>query len=61
MGARTRIELIGSILNVFDTEKVTSICPFENGCVRGTDSVDSAAPLFYQTPRRYELGLRLEL
>jgi len=51
-----RSELIGTIVNVFGTEQVTSVCENALGC-GGTVSWGDATG--YAQPRRYEVGARL--
>jgi outer membrane receptor protein involved in Fe transport len=52
-----RLELIGVVYNVIGDEQVTGVCGSETGC--GTDRPWGAATA-WQTPRRYELGFRIE-
>ena len=52
---RSRLELIGSVYNVLDTQQPTSVCEKAQDC--GIEG----APLSWQTPRQVELGLRIEL
>jgi hypothetical protein len=57
-----RLAFIGSAYNVFSNEQPIEVCWHSSGC--GTD--EDGAPIFmgdptnYQTPRRYELGFRVE-
>jgi hypothetical protein len=61
VGHRVRLVLIGSAFNVLSQEKVTAVCQSINGC---TDSdgnhADTGGATNWQTPRRYELGFRVE-
>ena len=50
------VELIGSVLNVLDTEQVTGICGDANGCLDYEFGQDD----YWQTPRRFEVGFRIE-
>ena len=52
-----RLELIGVVYNVLGTEQVTGVCTNDTGC--GTDR-PWGAPTTWQSPRRYELGFRIE-
>lgn len=51
----TRLQLIATVLNIFDEERPTLICEFENGC----SDVEMGEGLEYQLPRRYEAGVRV--
>ena len=53
---RVRLQLIGTVLNLFDSEKVTSVCTRLTGC----GDFELGDPTAWQLPRRYELGVRLE-
>jgi hypothetical protein len=53
---RVRLQLIGTVLNLFDAEKVTDVCHRLTGC----GDFELGEPTAWQLPRRYELGLRLE-
>ena len=51
----THLDLIVSVLNVLSKEQVTSVCDMETGC---GDFV-LGEPTDWDTPRRWEVGLRL--
>jgi hypothetical protein len=53
----TRIELIGSVFNVFSNEDITGVCTSINGCGSAGDLGDATS---WRTPRRYEVGFRFE-
>ena len=53
---RVRLQLIGSILNLFDSENATDVCDRVNGC----GDFELGDPIEWQKPRRYELGVRVE-
>jgi hypothetical protein len=57
IGSAVRMVLIGSVFNVFSSEEVTGVCNSINGC--GGDTLTGGATN-WQTPRRYELGFRVE-
>jgi hypothetical protein len=57
VGQSLRLVLIGSAFNVFSSENVTGICIAINGC--GGDTLTGGAT-GWQTPRRYEVGFRVE-
>ena len=50
------VELIGSAVNVLNTEQATDVCWDVNGC--GSYAFSDA--ITWQTPRRFELGFRIE-
>ena len=50
------VELIGSVVNVLDSERVTGVCQDTNGC--GNYEFGDASA--WQNPRRFELGFRVE-
>jgi hypothetical protein len=52
-----RLELIGVVYNVLGTELVNGVCDSDTGC--GGD-IGWGDPDTWQTPRRYELGFRIE-
>ena len=52
-----RLELIGVVYNVLGDELVNGVCTSDTGC--GADRPWGAATS-WQTPRRYELGFRIE-
>ena len=58
---RARLQLIATVLNVFDSERPTGRCQQAAGC---TDVEGNARllgdPLNWQRPRSYEIGFRLE-
>ena len=51
-----RLVLIGSAFNVFSNEQPVSVCERISGC----GDIAMGEPTNWQTPRRYEFGLRLE-
>jgi len=57
VGSAVRLVLIGSVFNAFSSEEVTGVCVSINGC--GGDTLTGGATN-WQTPRRYELGFRVE-
>jgi len=52
----TRLVLIGTVLNALGGEQPTAVCE----AVRGCGDVAMGEPVDWQTPRRYEIGVRLE-
>jgi hypothetical protein len=52
-----RLELIGSVYNLFSYEYVTEVCNDIGGCGSAGDLGD---PIDWATPRRYEVGFRVE-
>jgi hypothetical protein len=54
--------LIGTVLNALGTEQVTEVCPLVSGCGFDDDGspIDMGDPTDWQTPRRYEVGFRVE-
>jgi hypothetical protein len=52
-----RLELIGVVYNVLGTEQTTGVCDIDSGCSGGRVWSESDT---WQTPRRYELGFRIE-
>ena len=52
----TRLKLIASIINVFDSEQPRQICDRVTGC----GDFELGDPIAWQLPRRYELGVRVE-
>jgi len=52
----TRFVLIGTVLNALGSEQPTDVCWFASGC--GDIGMGEATD--WQTPRRYELGFRVE-
>ena len=61
VGRRARLVLIGSVFNALSQERVTRVCSSINGCT-DTDGnhADTGGATNWQTPRRYELGFRVE-
>ena len=57
-----RLALIGSAMNVFSNEQPTAVCWHVSGCGFEEDGspITMGAPKDWQTPRRYELGFRVE-
>ncbi len=60
-----RLELIGTIYNVLSSERATDVCEqYTDGCTTTdkdtTVHVDFGQPITWQTPRRYEVGFRVE-
>ena len=57
-----RVALIGSAYNVFSSEQPTALCEHISGCGIQADGapIAMANPIDWQTPRRYELGFRVE-
>jgi hypothetical protein len=56
-----KASLIGTILNVFNSEKPTAVCQFAAGCTLADGTqVDMGAPTRWQQPRAFEAGFRLE-
>jgi hypothetical protein len=53
---RVRLRLIGTVVNLFDSENAIGVCNNVNGC----GGFELGDPTAWQLPRRYELGLRLE-
>lgn len=53
---RTRLLLIGTVLNALGSEQPTAVCE----SVRGCGDVAMGEPVNWQTPRRYEVGFRVE-
>ena len=53
---RTRLELIGAVYNLLDSEQPITVCDGVAGC--GEIALGEAAS--WQQPRRYEVGLRIE-
>jgi hypothetical protein len=51
-----RMVLIGSVYNVFSNERPTAVCTHDGGC----GDFEMGEPTDWQTPRRYELGFRVE-
>ncbi len=51
-----RLSAIGSVLNLFGTERVTGVCAYTTGC----GAVQQGEALSWQQPRRYEIGFRAE-
>jgi len=57
-----RLAVIGSAYNVASNEQPTSVCEHISGCGAAEDGAPIAMgdPTDWQTPRRYELGFRVE-
>jgi hypothetical protein len=53
---RARLVLIGSVYNIFSDEQPWGVCTHISGC----GDIEMGDPTNWQTPRRYELGFRLE-
>ena len=53
------VELIGSVVNVLDSERVTGVCQDIHGC-GSNPGVDFGVATAWQNPRRFELGFRVE-
>ena len=53
---RVRLQLIGAVLNLFDSENATDVCNRVSGC----GEFALGEPTAWQQPRRYELGVRVE-
>jgi outer membrane receptor protein involved in Fe transport len=51
-----RTVLIGSVYNVFSNEQPTGVCTRISGC----GDIEMGEPTDWQTPRRYEVGFRVE-
>jgi len=51
-----RTVLIGSVYNVFSAEQPTNVCWHISGC----GEIEMGEPTNWQTPRRYEVGFRVE-
>jgi len=61
VGHRVRLVLIGSVFNAFSQEQVTRVCSSINGCTDADGNhADTGGATNWQTPRRYELGFRVE-
>ena len=52
----TRLQLIGAVLNLFDSENAINVCDNVNGC----GDFELGDPTAWQLPRRYELGVRVD-
>lgn len=53
---RVRLQLIGTVINLFKSENATGVCDRVNGC----GGFELGDPIAWQLPRRYELGIRVE-
>ena len=51
-----RMQLIGTVLNLLDSERPIQVCESVTGC----GAAATGAPMNWQQPRHYEVGLRLE-
>jgi hypothetical protein len=54
--SQVRLVLIGSVLNVLSSEQPTAVCTRISGC----GEFEMGDPTDWQTPRRYEVGFRVE-
>jgi hypothetical protein len=52
-----RVELIGTVFNVFGDEQVIDVCELQGGCA---GDLDLGGASEFSTPRRYEVGVRFE-
>jgi hypothetical protein len=59
---RVRFVLIGSVFNALGTENVFAVCDHISGCGFDDDGnpFNMGDPTDWQTPRRYEVGFRIE-
>jgi outer membrane receptor protein involved in Fe transport len=59
---RVRFVLIGSVLNALNTERPWGVCEQISGCGfdENDNPMDMGDPILWQTPRRYEVGFRVE-
>jgi hypothetical protein len=59
---RVRFVLIGTVLNALSSEQPTGVCGHISGCGYGADGspILMGDPTYWQTPRRYEVGFRVE-
>jgi hypothetical protein len=57
-----RLALIGSVFNIVSSERPTAVCAHASGCgvSEGGAPIEMGDPTDWQTPRRYELGFRVE-
>lgn len=53
---RTRLRILGSVFNLFDSESVEGVCERVTGC----GDLDMGEPTDWQQPRSYQLGMRVE-
>ncbi len=65
VGQQIRLVLIGSVLNATSTERplnATDVCEQTHGCAdpEGDGQVAFGSPIDWSTPRRYEVGFRIE-
>ena len=51
------LQLIAAVINVFDSERPEELCELEDGCAGDP----LGAPIDWQRPRQYQVGLRFEL
>jgi len=56
LGRGVRLQLIGAVLNLFDSENAIDVCERTTGC----GDFEMGDPIAWQVPRRYELGVRVE-
>jgi len=52
----TRLKLLASIINLFDSEQPSDVCNRVTGC----GDLELGDPIAWQQPRRYEFGARVE-
>jgi len=59
---RMRFVLIGTVLNALNSEQPTAVCGHISGCGFDEDGgpINMGDPTDWQTPRRYEVGFRVE-
>jgi len=53
---RVSLQLIGTVINLFDAENATAVCDRVTDC----GDFELGDPIAWQQPRRYELGARVE-
>jgi len=51
-----RMQVIGTVLNLLGSEQPIQVCESVTGC----GAAATGAPMNWQQPRHYEVGLRLE-
>jgi outer membrane receptor protein involved in Fe transport len=54
------LQLIASIINLFNSQRPIGVCEYKLGCQSGTASYVWGQPDAWQTPRQYEAGFRIE-
>ena len=59
---RVRFVVIGTVLNTLGSERSTDVCDLISGCGSYEDGapINMGDPTNWQTPRRYEVGFRIE-